>query len=94
MSNKIQTLHPNPDKQGTNIDLQKYETIKKSITRILQREKEVGFKDLSRLVKQDLKGKFDGSVGWYVITVKLDLEARGVLQVDRDHNPQIISLRK
>jgi hypothetical protein len=94
MTDKIRTLHPDPDKQGTNIDLNKYKKIKESITKVLQLKEEVGFSELSRLVEKDLKGKFDGSVSWYVITVKLDLEARGVLEVSRDQSPQKISLSK
>ena len=35
--------------------------------------------DLVKGVEQRLQGGFDGSVKWYVETVKLDLEARGVM---------------
>jgi hypothetical protein len=31
-------------------------------------------------VEADLAGRFEGSVAWYAVSVKLDLEARGELQ--------------
>jgi hypothetical protein len=93
MKEKIRTLHPDANKKGTYINMKKYEIIKDSITRILRREGKTGFSQLGALIKEDLKGKFDGSVSWYYTTVKLDLEARGVLVIDRSGNPQMISLR-
>jgi hypothetical protein len=46
------------------------------------------FMKLTRTVEKEIDGKFEGSVTWYVTTVKLDLEARGkVKRVPiRDHN--------
>jgi hypothetical protein len=35
-----------------------------------------------------VSGNFDGAVGWYTTTVKLDLEARGVIQRIPKSSPQ------
>ena len=32
------------------------------------------------MVIEELKNKFSGSIPWYVVSVKLDLEARGILE--------------
>lgn len=37
-------------------------------------------KDLTEEVRHKLAGHFDGSISWYVTTVKLDLEARGMTE--------------
>jgi hypothetical protein len=52
------------------------------------------FQSLNQAVGQNLEGSFDGSIGWYFTTVKLDLEARGVLACERKSGqPQVIHLQ-
>ena len=80
MSSKIQTLHPDPGKQGVNIDLTKYTQVKKTIQSILLDRGDVRFKELSPAVEEVLGQAFEGSIPWYVTTVKLDLEARGLIE--------------
>lgn len=41
---------------------------------------EISHKDLTRLSKERLHGKFEGNAGWYMETVLLDLMARGIVQ--------------
>ena len=48
--------------------------------------------NLSRAVEKEVKGNFEGSVMWYVTTVKLDLEARGVVKRVQNSRPQLIRL--
>ena len=91
MANRIMTLHPE-GKEGVNIDTAKYEQIKDSILGVLDGQEPMPFNDLMAAVKSDLDGKFDGSVSWYLTTVKLDLEARGMLRCKRGRGPQLISL--
>ena len=91
MSEKILTLHPEEGKAGVNIDRAKYDTIRDAILRVLAREDAVRFMDLTDLVSAELAA-FEGSVGWYVVTVKLDLEARGVIERVPQRKPQILRM--
>ena len=34
-------------------------------------------------VADHLEGQMEGSIGWYAVTVKLDMEARGQIEHDR-----------
>ena len=75
---KILTKHPR-GKSGVNIDKQKYETLKKAILSTL-RDKELTHDELFDRLNKSLKDKFSGSISWYAETVKLDLEARKIVQ--------------
>jgi Family of unknown function (DUF6958) len=75
---KILTKHP-LGKSGKNIDKQKYETLKKTILSAL-RSKELTHTELFDRLNQSLKSKFSGNVSWYAETVKLDLEARKIVE--------------
>jgi hypothetical protein len=75
---KILTKHP-LDKSGKNISKQKYETLKKAILSAL-RNKELTHTELFSQLNKSLKSKFSGNVSWYGETVKLDLEARKIVQ--------------
>lgn len=91
MRDKIRTLHPEK-KQGVNISREKYEIIRKAILCVLETQKEITFMNLSRAVEREVKGKFEGSVTWYVTTVKLDLEARGEIKRVPHSRPQLVKL--
>jgi len=94
MPDPVLTRHPDPDKQGVRIDRDKYKTMRDAIVEILQEQGETSFKSLQAAVGQKLNGNFDGSIGWYYTTVKLDLEARGILARIPNSRPQIVQLRK
>jgi len=87
----IRTLHPEK-KQGVNISKEKYEIIRKAILSTLQTKKEITFTNLSRAVEKEVNGNFEGSVMWYVTTVKLDLEARGQVKRVPNSRPQLVKL--
>lgn len=91
MRDTIRTLHPEK-KQGVNISRQKYEMIRKAIIDTLCARKEMTFMDLSRAVEKQLNDTFEGSVLWYVTTVKLDLEARGEIKRVPNSRPQLVKL--
>ena len=91
MRDTIRTLHPKK-KQGGNISREKYETIRKAILCVLQTRKEITFMNLSRAVEKQVNGNFDGSVMWYVTTVKLDMEARGEIKRVTNSRPQLVKL--
>lgn len=91
MGEKIMTRHPE-GKQGVNLDRQKYEQIRAAILAILAEEGEVRFKDLSPTVEKRVGPDFDGSITWYVTTIKLDLEARGLVVRVPKSSPQRLQL--
>ena len=91
MKNMIRTLHPEK-KQGVNISKEKYEMIREAILSTLQAHKEITFMNLSRAVEKEVNGNFEGSVTWYVTTVKLDLEARGKVKRVPNSRPQLVKL--
>ena len=93
MKDTIRTLHPDK-KQGVNISKEKYEIIRKAILSTLRTQKEISFRNLSRAVEKEVNGTFDGSVMWYVTTVKLDLEARGEIKRVPHSRPQLVKLAK
>jgi hypothetical protein len=79
MSERIQTLHPQ-GKKGVNISKDKYDVIKAAIIAALEEQDEMTFYGLNDAVGRQLEGNFEGSIGWYYTTVKLDLEARGLIE--------------
>jgi hypothetical protein len=91
MKDMIRMLHPEK-KQGVNISKKKYEVIHAAILCVLQQKKEMTFMNLSRAVEKEINGNFDGSVMWYVTTVKLDMEARGEVKRVPNSRPQLVRL--
>src|SRR5207245_1313399 len=75
---KILTKHP-LGKSGKNINKQNYETLKKAILSAL-RNKELTHTELLNQLNRSLKSKFSGNISWYAETVKLDLEARRIIE--------------
>ncbi len=90
---KILTLHPR-GKQGVNIQRDKYDLIKDALVEILSEIGEIAFRDLIKAAGRRLSGSFEGSISWYVTTVKLDLEARGILRRVPGKKPQRLVLDK
>ena len=90
---KIVALHPDPKKKPVNINRAKYETVKGAIMSTL-RKNQLTHAELNNIIKSKLKKNFDGSVPWYVETVKLDLEARGLIERDKQGKPPVYRLRK
>lgn len=76
---KILTLHPQ-GKRGVNILKRRYDQIHDYILDTLNDKSEITFDELSHNAVKDLSSTFDGKVLWYVVTVKLDMEARGTIE--------------
>ena len=89
---KILTLHPE-GKAGVNISRSKYDQVRRFITEQLKQNGLMTYKDLSYTASILLSPEFDGSVSWYLVTVKLDLEARGILERVNSKNGHIIKLK-
>ena len=93
MDEKFITKHPQ-GKSGVNISKAKYETIKTAIVDTLQENEPMSFSALTEQANQEIGGKFEGSISWYVTTVKLDLEARGVIERIPNSSPQQLRLAR
>lgn len=88
---KIMTLHPQ-GKAGVNILLRRYEQIKEFVLRTLEENGAITYSLLDEMAVEQLKDSFDGKVSWYVVTVKLDLEARGIIERIPKTSPHQIRL--
>ena len=88
---RILTRHPQ-GKEGVNISRHKYEVMKNAILESLEGKGEVASQEIHEEVKRRLAGRFEGSVSWYFITVKLDLEERGIIHRAPGRRPQHIRL--
>ena len=75
---KMLTKHP-LGKSGKNIDKKKYDTLRKAILSAVRKNDLTHTKLFSRLNKS-LKGRFSGNISWYGKTVKLDLEAKKIIE--------------
>jgi hypothetical protein len=78
MDEKILTLHPQ-GKKGVRISKDKYDVMRATITAILK-GKRLTHVELTAAVEAALKRRFTGSIPWYTESVKLDLEARKVIE--------------
>ena len=80
---RMMTLHPG-GKKGANIERDKYEGMRRALLRVIPRGKEgVAFQQLPKLTNAHLDKAVFGpkvSINWYVVTVKQDLEARGLVE--------------
>lgn len=76
---KIMTLHPE-GKKGVNILKRRYDVIKEYILKTVKDRGQITYKELDQRAFLDLSDTFDGKVGWYVVSVKLDLEARKIIE--------------
>lgn len=75
---KILTKHP-LGKKGQNVSKEKYDAIRGAMLSVLG-GRELTHTELMNALTDRLKGKFAGNVSWYGETVKLDLEARKVVE--------------
>ena len=90
---RIMTLHPE-GKTGVNLLQSKYNQVKDTLISILNESGEISFKQLNDTAIKKLDGKFDGKIPWYVVTVKLDLEARGTIERIPKSSPQRVRIKK
>jgi CO dehydrogenase nickel-insertion accessory protein CooC1 len=76
---QIQTLHPQAGKANKRISLEKYLVVKENILSILNKT-EPTHTELMEAIYENLKDTFEGGIQWYGETVKLDLEARAIIE--------------
>ncbi len=75
----IQTMHPDPEKTNKRIDADKYKLIKQTMLLVLERGAQT-HSALMEQMKKSMTGNFEGNIPWYSETVKLDLEARKIIE--------------
>ena len=90
---KILTLHPE-GKKGVSIAKYKYDVIKDFILKTLKERTTITYKELNDLAVKQLSEKFEGKVNWYVVVIKLDLEARKIIERMPKTTPHQIRLMK
>ncbi len=76
---QIQTLHPQPGKVNKKIALKKYNLVRENILAILANN-QLTHTELMEQLYNNIKDIFEGGVQWYGETVKLDLEARKIIE--------------
>jgi hypothetical protein len=76
---KIQTLHPLPGKTNKPITLEKYNFIKEHLLKAIGK-KQLTHTELMEALYSRVKDTFEGGVQWYGEVVKLDLEARNIIE--------------
>ena len=91
---KILTLHPEEDKQGVNISRAKYDMIRQAILNAIRSQGTISYKGLVSLIDYNLRNRFEGSISWYVTTVKLDMEARGEIERIPGRKEQELRLKR
>ena len=89
---KIRTLHPQ-GRAGAEISRVRYDLVRAAILHVLRERGEIDFRALHRAVGERLR-PFAGAVGWYTTQVKLDLEARGLIERIPGSMPQRLRLKR
>jgi hypothetical protein len=84
---KISCLNPVPGKTGKNISKAKYDITKAALIQILSASTPT-HTELFETLEKNLTGKFDGNISWYGECVKLDLEARKIIERDSAKPPR------
>lgn len=92
MDERILTMHPS-GKKGVNILKTKYDQIAELMLHLIKKEGDISYEDLNDRMVDQLTGNFDGSIPWYVVTVKLDLEARAMIERIPKTSPHRLRLK-
>lgn len=80
---KVECLNPNTGGR-MNIDADTYELFSKAIYHTLMANQGLTYTQIVQGVKhcfQQQDTTFDGSVGWYTVTIKHDMHAKGIIEV-------------
>lgn len=90
-SERIDALNPRRGAAGVRIEREKYEAVRTAIVQAVPRDAVgIAFARLAAAVAARVPRTLfkDASIRWYTTTVKLDLEARGVLERTPGLRPQ------
>ena len=89
---RIMTLHPQ-GKKGVHILKIKYDVIKRFILKTIKEHHTISYQDLDIIANKELSNTFDGKVSWYIVSVKLDLEARNLIERIPKTSPHQLRLK-
>ncbi len=88
----IEALNPKPGTGVTRVNKERYDATRRALLAVIPRSKSgVPFGDLPDLVMEQLPNQTlpgGGSIMWHVTTIKLDLEARGLIERVEGAKPQ------
>ncbi len=91
----VECLNPNSGGK-MNIDKATYDLFLKAITHVLK-DQPVTFTQLTADIKKyfaEHKIIFNGSVGWYAVTIKNDMQSRGSIEVFMEKGKKLHRLSK
>jgi hypothetical protein len=93
---KTVTTHPETKRQ-MKVDAGIYEPVKAAILQSLKGSTGKTFTDLSddvvKIIRKKMPG-FKGSVPWYTISIRLDLETRGIVETFVEKGKKLNRLKK
>lgn len=92
---KVMITHPVSHSEKK-IDAAIYEPIKAAILQSLKSSKGKTFSELTDDVKKTIRKKqpsFKGNIPWYTISIRLDLETRGIVETFMEKNKKLNRLR-
>ena len=93
---KTELINPNTGRR-INIDKSTYDLISRAIYHALKKEGGLTFTQLQEGVVECIKQqktKFEGNVGWYTVSIKHDMHARGVIEVFTEKGKKLHRLKK
>jgi hypothetical protein len=96
MKNKTECLNPRSGR-AIQIDSDTYSLFSKAIYHVLYGGKELTFEEITDGIDEcfrENKTRFEGSVGWYAITVKNDMESRGLIEAIESKGRKLNRLTK
>ena len=96
VNQKMECLNPNTGRR-MNIDKSTYDLFSKAIYHTLKKKGAISFTQIVEGVYDCFKQrntKFDGSVEWYGISVKNDMQARGELEVFTEKGKKLHRIKK
>ena len=89
MADTYYAEHPDPAKKGTRISRAKYDVIHSAMRTVLEASGPTALQPLIVAVAGMVGDEFEGSIPWYVTTIKLDMESKGELLCDRTVSPHL-----
>jgi hypothetical protein len=96
LSQKVECLNPNTGGK-MNIDKTTYDLFSKAIYHALKKKPSLTYTEIVEGIKdcfRQQRTKFDGSVGWYAVTVKHDMQVRGVIEVFTEKGRKLHRIKK